>query len=97
MIHTAFARRTTSFGIFAITDALDAMTHARPFQDAIAVSRALEVLRQESGRQFDPQIVEAALALPLERWTALLEPDQPSSASSRTAEPGTRVEVVKAT
>ena len=81
---------------FAVLDALDAMTHARPFRDAISVGGALEVLRQEAGRQFDPQIVEAALALPPERWTVLLEPDPPSSASSR-MEPGTRVEAVETT
>src|SRR5262249_32345420 len=73
--------------IFAVADALDAMTHARPFRDPMTVGNALEALSREAGRQFDPQIVEAALALPVERWTALLEPDQPSSASSRTPVP----------
>src|SRR5262249_28271071 len=82
--------------VFAVADALDAMTHARPFRGAMTVDHALEALRREAGRQFDPQIVKTALALSVERWTALLEPDQPSSASSRTPVPGTR-EVVETT
>jgi len=56
----------------------------------MSIDHALEALSREAGRQFDPQIVEAALALPLERWTALLEPDQPSGASSQTPVPAGR-------
>ena len=76
--------------VFAVADALDAMTHARPFRGAMSIDHALEALSREAGRQFDPQIVEAALALPLERWAALLEPDQPSGASSQTPVPAGR-------
>src|SRR3990170_1105563 len=58
--------------IFAVVDALDAMTHDRPYRLARPLSEALEVLRSESGKQFDPRIIEAALAIPAERWTELL-------------------------
>jgi len=58
--------------IFAVVDALDAMTHDRPYRRARPVSEALEALGVESGKQFDPRIVEAALAIPPERWTELL-------------------------
>jgi HD-GYP domain-containing protein (c-di-GMP phosphodiesterase class II) len=34
----------------------------------------LEALKKEAGRQFDPRVVEAALAIPAERWTELLNP-----------------------
>jgi HAMP domain-containing protein len=58
--------------IFAVADALDAMTHDRPYRAARAIAEALEELRREAGKQFDPRVVEAALAIPAERWTELL-------------------------
>lgn len=58
--------------IFAVVDALDAMTHDRPYRRARSVSDALEELRQESGKQFDPRVVDAALTFPPDRWAELL-------------------------
>ena len=58
--------------IFAVTDALDAMTHDRPYRGGRPVSEALEELRREAGRQFDARIVEAALAIPDARWAEIL-------------------------
>ena len=58
--------------IFAVVDALDAMTHDRPVRPARPLPEALEVLRSEAGKQFDPRIVEAALAIPAARWAELL-------------------------
>ena len=58
--------------IFAVVDALDAITHDRPYRAARSLPEALEVLRGEAGKQLDPRIVEAALAIPAERWTELL-------------------------
>jgi HD-GYP domain-containing protein (c-di-GMP phosphodiesterase class II) len=58
--------------IFAVVDALDAMTHDRPYRPARPLSETLEVLKSEAGKQFDPRIIEAALAIPAERWTELL-------------------------
>jgi len=58
--------------IFAVVDALDAMTHDRPYRPARPLSETLEVLRSEAGKQFDPRIIEAALAIPPARWTELL-------------------------
>lgn len=58
--------------IFAVVDALDAMTHDRPHRRARPVSEALDELRQESGKQFDPRMVDAALNIPPERWEELL-------------------------
>jgi putative two-component system response regulator len=48
--------------IVAIADAYDAMTHDRPYRKAFAVSHALEELRDQSGRQFDPELVEPFIA-----------------------------------
>jgi len=58
--------------IFAVVDALDAMTHDRPYRRARPPTEALEELRREAERQFDPRVVEAALAIPAERWVELL-------------------------
>ena len=59
--------------IFAVVDALDAMTHDRPYRPARPLLEALTVLRRESGKQFDGRVVEAALAIPESRWAELLD------------------------
>ena len=58
--------------IFAVVDALDAMTNDRPYRTARPLADALDVLRGEAGKQFDPRIIEAALAIPAARWAELL-------------------------
>lgn len=58
--------------IFAVVDALDAMTHDRPYRPALPLADALAVLKDGAGRQFDPRVVEAALALSPARWSELL-------------------------
>jgi putative nucleotidyltransferase with HDIG domain len=45
--------------IFSVCDALDAMTSNRPYRRAMPSQDALERVRAESGRQFDPAVVEA--------------------------------------
>ena len=58
--------------VFAVVDALDAMTHDRPYRAAQPLEAALVVLKDEAGRHFDPRVVDAALAMSPERWKALL-------------------------
>lgn len=82
--------------VFAVADALDAMTHARPYRDAMPITEALDALRREAGQQFDPQVVEVALAVPAERWAALLDLAQPETLSARTDEKGSRVQGMEA-
>jgi HD-GYP domain-containing protein (c-di-GMP phosphodiesterase class II) len=60
--------------IFAVVDALDKMTHDGPNQRARSLSEALEILKMEAGKRFDPRIVEAALSIPEDQWAELLEP-----------------------
>jgi HD-GYP domain-containing protein (c-di-GMP phosphodiesterase class II) len=43
-------------------DALNAMTHDRPYRPAMTLERAQEELRSCAGSQFDPQAVEALIA-----------------------------------
>lgn len=45
--------------IIAVVDAFDAMTTTRPYRAALPVDSAVGELRRQSGRQFDPRVVEA--------------------------------------
>ncbi len=45
--------------IFAVADALDAMTSDRPYRQALPWETAVEEIRAQSGRQFDPGVVRA--------------------------------------
>jgi HD-GYP domain-containing protein (c-di-GMP phosphodiesterase class II) len=59
--------------IFAVVDALDAMTHDRPYRRARRLGEALDVLLKHAGTQFDPRLVDAALKVPATRWAELLD------------------------
>jgi putative two-component system response regulator len=47
--------------IVAVVDAYDAMTNDRPYRPALSQERAVEILRAEREKQFDPLIVDAFL------------------------------------
>jgi response regulator RpfG family c-di-GMP phosphodiesterase len=47
--------------IFAVADTLDAMTSSRPYRAALDWSVAVEEIHAQSGRQFDPVVVQAFL------------------------------------
>lgn len=47
--------------IITVADAFDAMTSDRPYRRAMAVERAVEELRAQAGRQFDPEVVRVFL------------------------------------
>lgn len=47
--------------IIALADAFDAMTSKRPYRNAMAFQKALMIIREESGKQFDPFVVKAFL------------------------------------
>ncbi|GIW37914.1 MAG: diguanylate cyclase [Meiothermus sp.] len=49
--------------IVAVADVLDALTHERPYKRAWSVAEALAEIKRQSGRQFDPTVVEACLAV----------------------------------
>jgi hypothetical protein len=49
--------------ILAVVDAFDAITHDRPYRRGSPVELAVEELRREAGRQFDPAMVEALVAV----------------------------------
>jgi HAMP domain-containing protein len=58
--------------IFAVVDALDAMTHDRPYRAARTLAEALAEVKEQAGRHFDPKVVEVALAMSESRWAELL-------------------------
>jgi HD-GYP domain-containing protein (c-di-GMP phosphodiesterase class II) len=49
--------------LFALADVFDALTSDRPYRPAWAHSQAVEYLREQAGRLFDPQIVELFLEI----------------------------------
>jgi len=49
--------------ILAVLDAFDAMTSDRPYRNALSIESAKEELKKESGKQFDPRIVEVFLKI----------------------------------
>jgi putative nucleotidyltransferase with HDIG domain len=53
--------------IVSVADALDAMTSSRSYRAALPLDFALEVIRVEAGRQFDPAVVDA-LAPVISEW-----------------------------
>ncbi len=57
--------------IFAAADTFDAMTSDRPYRAAMTYDQARQELLDFSGRQFDPQVVEAFILVPQEEWFAI--------------------------
>jgi putative two-component system response regulator len=48
--------------IAAVADVFDALTSDRPYKQAWPVEDAVELIRSQRGRQFDPQVVDAFMA-----------------------------------
>jgi putative nucleotidyltransferase with HDIG domain len=57
--------------VFALADALDAMTSDRPYRRAMSLEDAVTEIERCSGKQFDPAIVSAFLRIPVERLAAV--------------------------
>ncbi|HEX8237705.1 MAG TPA: HD domain-containing phosphohydrolase [Abditibacteriaceae bacterium] len=51
--------------IVAVADVFDALTHARPYKQAWSAQTALAEIEQQSGKQFDPKVVEVFRAIVL--------------------------------
>ena len=52
--------------IVAVADVFDALTHERPYKPAWSVADALAEMTGQSGRQFDPAVLEAFPGLDLD-------------------------------
>jgi putative nucleotidyltransferase with HDIG domain len=55
--------------IFAVADTFDAMTSTRPYRTGLPYEVARQEIIDWSGRQFDPNVVEAFLRIAPDRWT----------------------------
>jgi putative two-component system response regulator len=49
--------------IVTVADVFDALTHERPYKEAWPIARAREEIAKQSGRQFDPRVVDAFIAI----------------------------------
>lgn len=54
--------------IFSVADTFDAITSDRPYRRANSVAAARQAIGNESGKQFDPTVVDAFLSIPVEVW-----------------------------
>ncbi len=72
--------------IVTIADVFDALTSKRPYKEAFSLEKSLDIIKEEKGRHFDPQVVEAFLSC-LDNILAIKEqfPDQQESPLVRMA------------
>ena len=54
--------------LFAIADTYDALTSDRPYRQGCSYETARGIIEEESGKQFDPQAVDAFLSIPGNQW-----------------------------
>ncbi|MGB9893769.1 MAG: HD-GYP domain-containing protein [Candidatus Saccharicenans sp.] len=54
--------------LFSLADTLDAITSDRPYRQARTFEEALAEIKDCSGSQFDPRLVEIMLEIPAEKW-----------------------------
>lgn len=76
--------------IFAIADTLDAMTSDRPYRRALPFSAAREEILDQSGRQFDPRVVNAFFSVPGHVWENIrkeVDESLPSTKSMKAPKP----------
>ncbi len=74
--------------VLSVVDAFDAITHDRPYRRGATVEVALEELRRESGRQFDPRLVEALSEVLREgEWLSRAQPADPVAPPALTLTP----------
>jgi HD-GYP domain-containing protein (c-di-GMP phosphodiesterase class II) len=57
--------------IFAVVDTVDAMTSDRPYRRALSFDEARKEIQRGSGSQYDSQVAEAFVGIPIETWEAL--------------------------
>jgi HD-GYP domain-containing protein (c-di-GMP phosphodiesterase class II) len=57
--------------VFAVADALDALTTDRPYRRGTRFARARDEIRSHAGSQFDPEVVEALESIPDARFAEL--------------------------
>ena len=66
--------------IFAIVDALDALTSDRVYKKAISFEEAKEIILSESGKQFDPGIIDVFADIDIEEFAFVRDQIEKSGA-----------------
>ena len=59
--------------VFSVADTFDAMTSDRPYNRSRSSEEAREEIRRHAGSQFDPEVVERFLEIPVEVWNEIRE------------------------
>lgn len=59
--------------IFALADTLDAITSNRPYRRGRTFEEALREIEKCCGTQFDPELVDVMLEIPVEKWVKVKE------------------------
>jgi putative nucleotidyltransferase with HDIG domain len=57
--------------VFAIADVYDALRTERPYKPAFPHDRVVSIISEESGRHFDPDLVDAFLTISEDEWERL--------------------------
>jgi len=65
--------------IFAVADSFDAMTSDRPYRSALPMKTARSIIEVGRGELFDPQIVDAFLAVENDAWRLIRQDSQSAS------------------
>lgn len=60
--------------IVGLADVFDALTHERPYKEAWPVEKAHQEIRHQSGRHFDPEVVEAFFSIEPAEEPGLMSP-----------------------
>jgi len=63
--------------VFAVADAFDALTSARPYHRPLPIEAAIERIALDRGQAFDPRVIDAFSRVPLARWRAVRAAGEP--------------------
>ena len=59
--------------IITVADVFDALTTNRPYRRAFSINKAIKMIRERKGTQFDPSIVDVFLSIPMEEVKKILK------------------------
>jgi HD-GYP domain-containing protein (c-di-GMP phosphodiesterase class II) len=68
--------------VLGVADFLDALTSSRSYRGALSIEETIALLRGGAGTHFDPEVVEAALALHARGELALPKDPEPAAAAA---------------
>jgi putative nucleotidyltransferase with HDIG domain len=72
--------------IFAVADCFDALASDRPYRSGLPRQRVMEMIKQGSGRQYDPKVIQAFLEVMQEREKGKSEGEAEPRLGSLTSE-----------